>query len=123
MLVEFPPTLPAPPPPPPDQFASALPRVPTPPLFPCEGDTEGVFPEPAAFEQQPPPPEPPLPPAEPCPPPPPPAAEVDPKLEAAPAFPSLPDDPPDVLAAASPPLPTAIETVPAGVTETPVKYL
>ena len=75
VLVEVPPTLPAPPPPPPDQFHSLLPYVPTPPLLPCDGVSAGVLPEPAALLQQLPPPEPPEPPTVGCPPNPPPATE------------------------------------------------
>ena len=58
------PTAPAPPPPPPELFA---PVGPLPPLFPCEGLTGGVFPDPPALAAQlgkgvpapPPPPDPP----------------------------------------------------------------
>ena len=114
--MEFPPALPAPPPPPPDQFASAFPRVPVPPLFPCDGDNAGTFPRPAAPLQQPPPPDPPLPPLLVCPPNPPPAAVVPLKDDAVPEFPLAPLE----LDTASPPFPTEIERVAPTVKETPV---
>ena len=57
----FPPVDPDPPPPPPATAVNPAVPVPLPPLFPCGGDTGGVFPEPPAVAPVPvpPPPEPP----------------------------------------------------------------
>ena len=60
-VLEDPPTADAPPPPPPDAL-DVFKFWPAPPLDPCEGDTGGVFPEPAenpTLAPEPPPPEPP----------------------------------------------------------------
>ena len=94
--------LPGSPAPPPDPILlnppGGLPWFADPPGFPCEGDTEGVFPDPpdpVAGDPPPPPPDPPFPPANPDPGPnalpnPPPAEEIDSAEDAEPLLPCGP---------------------------------